>query len=179
MISFVQSLNWVDYVILGIIAFSIIISFFRGFTREAISLAVWIIGVLLAFKFADLLQAYLEGWITSPSLRYVVAFALIFFIVFLFGVCINVTIHAIISKAGLSLTDRFLGILFGIARGVLIVAVLLMFVSVGKIKEGSDLSQSALAPKFSPIVVWLRSFLPGEVKHFSQWISGDDDEENS
>lgn len=166
----IHSLNWVDYSILGIIVFSIIISFFRGFSREAVSLVVWVVGIMVALKFADPTSIFFKTWIASPTLRYIIAFATLFLIIFIAGILLNAAIHALVKKAGLSLTDRMLGVIFGAARGLLIVAVLLMFVSVGKVKDGTYLTQSRLALKFKPMVVWLNAFLPTQMKGFSQWV---------
>lgn len=168
-----HSLNWVDYTIIVVIAFSTLISFFRGFLREAISLVVWVVGILLALKFADTVQNYFTTWITSNGLRYALAFILIFLAVFLIGVIINMAFHAVIAKSGLSITDRFLGIFFGAARGVLIVAVVLIFVGASSstaAKKEDALSRSQLAEKFMPITRWISQFLPKEIKSFSQWI---------
>lgn len=176
-----SSLNWVDYAIMGIIAFSTIISFFRGFLREAVSLIIWIVGILLAFRFADTVQNYFVQWISSNSIRYALAFIAIFLAVFIVGAVINVIFHAIVSKSGLSLTDRFLGIFFGAARGALIVAVVLIFVGATTTtvvaNEGAAIAQSELAPKFMPLTTWLNQFLPKEIKNFSQWIDLQDHNE--
>ncbi len=171
-----HSLNWVDYSIIGVIAFSTIISFFRGFSREAVSLVIWVVGILIALKFAEPASILLKSWIASPSLRYVIAFAALFLIIFIVGIFINAIIHAFVKNTGLGVTDRILGIIFGVARGLFIVAVLLMFVSVGKIKDGTYLAQSRIAPEFKPMVVWLNSFLPLQMKQFSQWVMNENED---
>lgn len=167
--------NWVDYTIIGIVGFSTIISFFRGFLREAISLIVWIVGILVALKFADTLQPHFQTVITSPGLRYAVAVVAIFLAVFIAGIILNAIVQAIVNKSGLSITDRFLGLFFGIGRGILIVSVLLMFMGITEApKEGQSktnvFNRSQLAPKFVPITSWLNGFLPKQIKNFSEWL---------
>jgi len=171
-----HNFNWVDYTIIGIVVFSTIISFFRGFVREAVSFVVWTIGVLLALRFADPLQTYFKAnaWIHSPILRYVIAFVVIFLLVLLIGVAINSLIHLAVSKVGLSLMDRLIGIFFGAARGALIVAVLLMFATVGNVHERGAVAQSRLAADFNPLVTWLNNFVPKRMKQFSHWVMGSD-----
>ena len=171
-----HSFNWVDYTIIGIVVFSTIISFFRGFVREAVSFVVWTIGVLVALRFADPLQLYFRGhaWIHSPTLRYLIAFVALFLLILIVGVLINALIHSLVSKVGLSLMDRLIGIFFGAARGALIVAVLLMFAMVGNVHERGAIAQSRLATDFKPMVTWLNDFVPQRMKQFSHWVMGGD-----
>ena len=162
--------NWTDCSIVGIVAFSVIISFFRGFLRETVSIATWLLAIIIAIKFIEPAQLYWQPWIASPFVRYAVDFTGLFLSAFIIGVLINVLIHVLIKKTSLSLVDRLLGIFFGIGRGFLIVAVLLMFVSVESIKDNALMKKSQLAPKFQPIVSWLNKFLPSQFKHFSHWL---------
>lgn len=164
--------NWVDFIIIGIIVFSITISFFRGFVREAISLLIWIGAIVIVFKFLEPLQIHLSPWINSNFIRYSVAFGILFLAVFICGIFINLIIHALLKKTGLTITNRLLGIFFGAARGFLIVSIFLIFVSVGNIKGGTVVSQSQLASKFKPIVIWLNQFLPWQLKNiFNSWYN--------
>ena len=108
----VSHFNWVDFTIIGIIVFSIVISFFRGFVREAISLITWISAVIIAFKFTKPIQIYLKVWISSDFLRYVVTFSILFLAVFIFGIFVNLIMHILVRKTGLTIIDRLLGIFF-------------------------------------------------------------------
>lgn len=156
----ISHFNWIDFIIIGIIVFSIIIGFFRGFIREAVSLLIWISAVIIAFKFSEPMKIHLQPWINSDSLRYVVAFIGLFLAVFIFGIFINLILHMLVKKTGLTITNRLLGIFFGAGRSLLIIAILLMFISVGNIEDKSVVVQSQLAPKFESIVAWLNQFFP-------------------
>ncbi len=174
-----HSFNWIDFTIIGIIIFSTIISFFRGFLREAISLSAWLIGLVVALRFSNGLKHSLEPWIGSELLRYIIAFILLFIAVILLGIVINAVVHMVLKKVGLSWSDRFLGIFFGAARGIMVVVVLLMFVNTGTIRDTSALDHSELGPYFRPAVTWLNRFLPQEMKAVSQWVKQDYHGKNS
>ncbi len=173
---FLHYFNWVDYVIVGIIFFSVMVSIFRGFAREAVSLIIWVAGVVAAFKFSPDFQSFFLKWTSSANVAYILAFCTIFGVIFLFGILINYGLHHLIKKTGLTLSDCMLGFCFGLARGILIVGILLMFVSVGQIKDGSDLAQSKLASHFKPLTTWLDTFLPEKLKRLSHWIVDDPSE---
>lgn len=162
--------NWVDFTIIGIVFFSVIIGFFRGFLREAVSLIIWLSAVIIPFKFVDCMQAYLKTWIVSYTIRYAMTLVALFLAVFIIGIFLNMVIHALVSKSGLSITDRLLGVFFGTVRGLFIVAVLLTFVSVVNIQDSSELAQSRLVPEFKTIITWLNQFFPQQLKYFSQWL---------
>ena len=167
----IPNFNWVDFGIIGIIVFSIIISFFRGFVRETVSVVMWLLAIIIAIKFVEPTQLYLKPWIASPSIRYAVDCIGLFLSTLIIGILINILIHVLIKKTSLSLANRLLGIFFGAGRGLLIVAVLLMFVSVESIKDSDWMKKSQLAPKFQPMVSWLNEFLPLQFKHFSHWLA--------
>lgn len=174
MISVVEHFNWVDYTILGVVAFSTLISFFRGFMREAISLAAWVLGLLVSLKYAIILQVYLAPWVTSESIRYFITFVVLFLVIVLSGLIINIFVHILLNKSGMSITDRFIGLFFGAARGIAIVAImLLMLTHFGTFTESLALSQSKVATRFKPIVTWLNGFLPDKIKAATEWVQND------
>src|SRR5512139_436545 len=93
-------MNWVDYLILAIIALSVILSVWRGFTREALSLAGWIVAFWIAITFSDKLIAVLARHIHSPAARLFIAFALLFFSTLLLAALINYLAGQAIQKSG-------------------------------------------------------------------------------
>lgn len=162
--------NWVDYTILGVIFVSMVISFFRGFLREAVSLGFWIVGLMVALKFAyPVHERFIHG-ITSPMLGYLVAFVGLFLIVFIIGVVTNMIIHAMIKAAGLSYADRVIGLVFGVARGMAVVIVMLLFINNGTLADTSAIQQSKIAPQFMPTVIWLQQYLPEHTAAVASWV---------
>lgn len=173
--------NWVDLLILVVLLLSMFISFLRGFWREVISLGVWIVGLAAGLRFADSLGICFTRWVNSASLRYLIGFVLIFAGALLIGALINNAIHKGIHKAGgVSFTNRFLGVVFGALRGIALVSILLLLVSMG-VRGGDSgalsypgvVKESRLVPYFNPVVVWLNTFLPDQMAKLSAWVKAE------
>ena len=156
-------MNWVDYSILAIIGVSVLISLWRGFTKEALSLAGWIIAAWVALTFADNLQILLEPHIQVPSLRLMVAFAILFIATLFLAGLINYLAVQVIKKTGLSGTDRMVGIFFGVARGCLVVAVLVLVGGMTPMPQDPWWKASQLMHYFQDMAIWLRQFLPADI----------------
>lgn len=156
-------MNWVDYAILAVIGVSVVISLLRGFTKEALSLAGWVVAVWVGLSFADSLQSLLEPHITVPSLRLIVAFLILFIATLFLAGLLNYLAVQVIQKTGLSGTDRMVGIFFGIARGALIVAVLVLIGGMTPMPQDPWWKESQLLHYFQDIAIWLRQFLPPDI----------------
>ena len=156
-------MNWVDYTILAVIGISVVISLWRGFTKEALSLAGWLIAVWVGLTFADNLQALLTSQISVPSLRLVIAFAILFIATLFLAGLLNHLAVQVIKKTGLSGTDRMIGIFFGVARGCLVVAVLVLLGGLTPIPQDPWWHESQLLHYFQDMAIWIRQFLPVEI----------------
>ena len=163
-------LIWVDLVILGIILVSTIISLVRGFIREAFSLAVWILAFWVSWTFFRDLSVRLEPWIQTPSVRLGVAFAGLMVLSLVIGGLINYLVIRLIQSTGLSGSDRFIGMIFGAARGVLVVAVLVLLAGLTPVPADPWWQESKLIPYFEELALWLRDMLPSEVADKFQFL---------
>ncbi|MCB1693852.1 MAG: CvpA family protein [Pseudomonadales bacterium] len=113
----------VDWIIVAIVVISSLISLKRGFVKEALSLASLVIAVLVARVFGSQVSTLLADYISVPSVRLAVAYFALFIVTMAVGSMINHLISHVVEMTGLSGTDRLLGMIFGLARGGLIVLV--------------------------------------------------------
>ncbi len=107
---------WIDYVILGVIGFSALVSLIRGFVKEALSLVIWFAAFFIASNFYIELAAYFTN-IQDEMLRNGSAIAALFIATLIVGAVVNYVIGQLVQKTGLSGTDRVLGVVFGGVRG--------------------------------------------------------------
>ena len=156
-------MNWLDVVILVIIAISAVISLFRGFFREAVSLATWVLAFWVAIGFSDKLDPLLKSMIESPAARLAVAFGTLFLATLIVGALVNYLIGQLVRKTGLGGTDRMLGVLFGVARGVVLVGVLVLMGGIPHLSREAWWQESMLMPHFQEMAIWMREFLPADV----------------
>ncbi|HDR1910994.1 TPA: CvpA family protein [Pasteurella multocida] len=144
----------IDYIIIAIIAFSIIISLLRGFIREVMSVASWVVAFFVANHFYPYLANYLTQ-IESLYLRNGTAIAILFVATLIVGGIVNHILGELVDKTGLTGTDRILGACFGLIRGVLIVAALLFFMDTfTNFSQTVWWKESKLIPHFGFIVEW-------------------------
>ncbi|RLA20152.1 MAG: CvpA family protein [Gammaproteobacteria bacterium] len=151
---------WIDFAILGLIAISAIIGLFRGFVREAFSLLTWIVAVGVALHFSRDFTVYFDSFISLPSARVAASFVVLFLVTLILGGFISYLIAELVDKTGLTGTDRLLGLLFGIARGMVVIAVLVVLAGLTPLPEDPWWKESSLIQPFESLAVWLRSHIP-------------------
>ncbi|OUS32370.1 colicin V production CvpA [Gammaproteobacteria bacterium 45_16_T64] len=119
----------IDYIILGVVAVSSLLSLRKGFSNEALSLVTWVSAYVVAKLFSSPLAVLFVEFIDPPSARQPAAFATLFILTLIIGALIKVLFKELISASGLSATDRVLGMVFGAARGLIIVVFVLSMLS--------------------------------------------------
>lgn len=163
-----SQLIWIDYCLLGVILISAIIGLFRGFIKEAFSLLTWLVAIWLGLRFSQPFSLYFNDYIDLPSVRIGVAFMCLLIVTLILGSMLSFLISQIIDKTGLSGTDRFVGFLFGIVRGMVVISLVVLLAGLTPLPQDPWWSQSLLIEPFQELSVWLRAQIPeGITEYFS------------
>jgi membrane protein required for colicin V production len=139
-------MNWTDYVIIALMAFSCVAGLYRGLMREVVSLVTWLAAFWLAWHFSYLLEPHLGGALSSEAVRPWAARTIIFIGVLLLGAAIGAIVTHFVRLSLLSSLDRMLGFLFGFLRGAVALGVLVMLCHAVRLNEEHWYQNSTLVP---------------------------------
>ncbi len=150
------AVNLWDLIILLVIGLSCVLGLWRGLIREVLALATWIVVALALYGYSAMLADRLEDFLGSPLWSWVLVLGLLILVPILSGALLTWMLTQMTEFVGLSLVNRALGGVFGLARGALIVCVALfggqmLFSSTELWRE------SALIPHFMELIEILPS----------------------
>lgn len=156
-------MNWLDVSILVVIALSALFGATRGLVREALSLGGWVLAIWVALEFSPRLSDAMLSVISIVSLRFFLSFVLLFIVTLVLAALLSNLISQKVRKSSLNGTDRALGGLFGVMRGVVVVAVLIWLAGFTKLPHQMGWERSKLASYFEQTVGWARTMVPANV----------------
>jgi membrane protein required for colicin V production len=151
---------WIDYAIIALIVISAVIGLFRGLVKEAFSLGIWVLAIWVGLNFSREFSGFLESMISLPSARMTASFAVLFFLTLIIGSLISYLLSALIEKTGLTGSDRFAGMIFGLVRGVVVVALMIMLAGVTPLPQDPWWKESTLIPPMQSVAEWLSQHVP-------------------
>ena len=134
-----------DIGVLVIVGLSTLFAFIRGVIREVIALVAWVVGIVAAITFTPVVGAWLPDSLGNPAVRYLIAFALILVAALVAGSLIAWPLATAVRAAGLGFVDRFLGSIFGLARGLLLVIAVVLFLGLTDLPRAAWWQDSVLA----------------------------------
>ena len=145
-------LNLADWFILIVLIASGVISFTRGFTKELLSLFLWLTAFIAAISLEYLATPKKNEFIGNQEISKIISYIVVFIIFIFLGGIIIKFISKLIKWSGASGFDRFLGILFGLIRGLIVVFVIFLILPSG-LKTTNLISNSKITPiiqKYAP-----------------------------
>lgn len=160
-------LSGVDWGIIVVLSLSTLLSLWRGFVREALSLLGWVAAFLVAHLFVDELALQLSAVIANVTGRYIAAYAILFVSTLVVFTLVVKVATSLVRAAGLSVLDRVLGTIFGFARGVILILVAVYVIKqLVSPQDQQWLQQSVLMPHLNMLADWVQAVfansVPGE-----------------
>jgi membrane protein required for colicin V production len=149
-----------DYAVLAIVAFSVLLSVIRGLAREALALLAWAVGFIVASVFAADVAQFLAPEVPDERVRLLAAFVGVFIAVLLAMSLLALLISKLVKGAGLGVEDRLLGGVFGLARGVLVVTVLVLAAGLTALPRQPEWRAAVLSGPFEALAGQVKSWLP-------------------
>lgn len=149
----------VDYIIVAIVIVSSIMGLVRGLLREAIAVITWFLAIVLAWYFGSSLEPMLGGVLVGSPMRIWVARVIIFVGVLLIGSAISVVLGHFVRVSMFSGMDKFLGFVFGIVRGIVVVGAFTIAVQALRMDQDPKWQRSRLLPYASGVAEALRGMV--------------------
>jgi len=158
----------VDYIILAIIVISAVMGLVRGLLREAIAVITWFLAIVLAWILAPSLEPLLGGILVGSPLRIWAARTIIFVGVLLLGGAISVVLGHYVRVSMFAGMDKFLGFVFGIIRGVVIVGAFTIVIQAMRMDEDPRWKNSRLMPYASGVASALRGIVGEQLERIDK-----------
>ena len=156
-----------DFVLLAILAISVVLGLLRGLLKEVLSLVAYASAFLAAIWWGPTASDWFSQWITQPFVSMALAYLSVFIGVLLAIGFVNMTLSALLSKTGLTPADHGLGAIFGLLRGVLFVLVLVIIAGYTPLPEESWWKNAMFSKQVVSVVQQLKLKLPPPV---NDWL---------
>lgn len=158
-------MNWADYCIIVALGLSVLMGLWRGFVGEVLALLGWVLAFWVAWSFGDKLAAKLTA-VEVPSLRLLLGYAICFIGVLIAGGIVGFLMRKLVAGSGLSGSDRMLGMVFGLVRGLAVVTLAVLLLGFTPLPRDPWWHRSQLLPGFQNYAQWLSTRLPPEVTKY-------------
>lgn len=152
-----------DYVVIGIVVASLLLGLWRGVVGELIALAAWVLAFFAAVEFGSEIANAVFGGIADKGLRALAGFAAVFIGVLVVMALVRMAASGLIKALGLGLSDRLLGLVFGIGRGMMIAMVLVAIGGMTSAPHQAWWQESTMAPPLETAVLAAKPWLPPEL----------------
>lgn len=150
-----------DYGVIAILLASLALGLWRGLIGEALALLAWVLALLAAWQFGPEIGGLITA-IADPGLRVLAGYAVVFVGVLFVLALVRLAVRGLLKVLGLTAVDRVLGVLFGVARGMLIILILVAVGGMTSAPKEPWWAQAKLAPPLETAVIASKPWLPPE-----------------
>ena len=155
-------MNWVDSVVLLVVLMSSIVAFARGFVSEALGIGAWVGAYFISALGARFAMPYMRGWLGNPDIADPASYGVVFLAALLILSIVTGTIGSAVRASVLGGVDRTLGMVFGLIRGVIILAAVYVGTTfvVPTDKWPDAVAESHSLPHIYATATWMAQLLP-------------------
>lgn len=155
-----------DYLALAIIGISIILSVMRGLLIEVLSFMGWVAAFFVAKTYASQVMPMMPADIPTEPMRILAAFLVLFFATLLVASLLGIALSAIFKRIGLGWLNRLLGAAFGLARGLLIICILVFLAGLTDAPKDERWRNAMFSAPIEALVISLLPWVPVSIaKH--------------
>ena len=157
--------NWFDLFLVLMLFSSALAGLRTGFARVVIGFIAAVFGFLAAFWCYRIVSVNIAPWVSRPALADALGFFLVFIGVLILGSVVGLILSKLLKWVGLSWFNHLLGGAAGLARGVLVIAVMVSaIVAFSPSPPPGFLDRSKLLPYALEVSSWLAATAPRELK---------------
>lgn len=150
----------IDIAVIAVLLVSALLGLWRGFIVEVMSLLTWMLAFWSAWMFGETLAAALPASLETAAVRLAVGYIGCFVGMLALGGLLTWLLTRLVKGTGLSGTDRLLGFVFGLLRGLAVCLLLLLVLGLTPVTRLPEWHSSVLIPLLQPLASWLRAQLP-------------------
>lgn len=155
---------WFDVVVLVVLGLSVLLGVMRGIVKEVMAIVSWVIAFVIARQFARAAAAWMPPVLEPEPLRHAAGFVAVMCGALLLLWLVTHFAAQLVKASGLSGADRGLGALFGFARGVVIVSVVVLVAGLSEAPRQPGWRNAWLSAPFESLALSARAFLPEKLK---------------
>jgi membrane protein required for colicin V production len=159
-----------DYVVIAIIALCVVVSMMRGAVKEMLAILGWVAAFYVAKAYSPMLAAFLPEAIPTEALKTLIAFLILLIAVLFINGLLAMAISSIVSKVGLGWLNRFFGVIFGFAKGLLITCLLVLLAGLTSLPKEQMWTDAVFS---EPLEMLVKSALPWLPESISKHVKFD------
>ena len=158
-------MNVTDYLVITAVVISAVVGALRGFLREAVAVVAWLLALFVAWHFSDLVEPHLGGLLAGSAVKPWAARVIIVLLILLLGAAIGAMLSHFVRLSIFSGMDRFLGLVFGLARGVVLLGVFVILGQALRLNDERWWSRSLMIPYGESVANGLRTLVGEKPVH--------------
>lgn len=152
-----------DLAVIVIVGLSVLLSLIRGLVREVLALAAWVVAFLAANVLAGEIAPWMPEALPTDELRMLAGFVCVFVVVLVAMSVLAILVSRLVKSAGLGVEDRLLGGVFGLARGIMVVMIMVLLAGLTSLPRQAVWRNAALSDPLELFAVRIKAWLPADL----------------